>query len=225
MRITDVEHRVVDIDATRAHAYNQVNVRRLQSGDLVAVYNEERFPYHHDSGQTIMLRSRDGGETWTDRTVVLPYTDTTGNWDCGICELADGTLLVDLTIAAYFKRGIRPEQPSWTRSPRTSEHGDWTWSFKTMGWLGAYVLRSNDGGTTWSEPIPVNARPLKHAGCRLGAWLTPNGSLLLGVYGRIRGYGEEGENESTRSALLRSDDGRFQLGVLLDDGVRRGEHR
>ena len=37
----------------------------------------------------------------------------------------------------------------------------------------------------------------------------PTGSLLLGVYGRIRGYGEEGENESTRSALLRSDDGGF----------------
>jgi sialidase-1 len=195
MKITDVEHRVVDIDATREHAYNQVNVRRLRSGELVAVYNEERFPFHHDSGQTVMLRSRDGGETWTDRKVVLPYTDTTGNWDCGICELDDGSLLVDLTIAAYFKRGIRPEQPSWTRGPRTSEHGDWTWSYKTMSWLGAYVLRSADGGATWSEPIPVNARPLKHAGCRLGAWAMPSGSLLLGVYGRIRGYGEEGENE------------------------------
>ena len=44
------------------------------------------------SGQTVMLRSRDNGETWTDRAVVLPYTDTTANWDCGICELADGTL-------------------------------------------------------------------------------------------------------------------------------------
>jgi hypothetical protein len=178
----------------------------LRSGDLVAVYNEERFPYHHDSGQTVMLRSRDNGATWTDRTVVLPYTDTTANWDCGICELPDGALLVNFTMAAYFKRGIRPEQPSWTRGPRTDEHGDWTWSFKTMGWLGTYVVRSTDGGATWSEPIPVNARPLKHAGCRLGCW--PLGdSLLMGVYGRIRGYGEEGENESTRSALLRSDDG------------------
>jgi len=48
---------------------------------------------------------------------------------------------------------------------------------------------------------------LKHAGCRLGCWTMPGDSLLMGVYGRIRGYGEEGENESTRSALLRSDDG------------------
>jgi len=130
MKITDVEHRVVDIDQTRAHAYNQVNVRRLRSGDLVAVYNEERFPYHHDSGQTVLLRSRDNGDTWTDRNVVLPYTDTTANWDCGICELDDGALLVNFTMAAYFKRGIRPEPPTaattgsttrpWRSTPRAS---------------------------------------------------------------------------------------------------------
>jgi hypothetical protein len=29
----------------------------------------------------------------------------------------------------------------------------------------------------------------------------------MGLYGRIRGYEEEGEGESTRSALMRSDDG------------------
>jgi hypothetical protein len=87
MKLTDVEHRVVDIDSTRAHAYNQVNVRRMKSGGLVAVYNEERFAYHHDSGQTVMLRSRDDGETWVDRTVVLPYTAETGNWEGGICEI------------------------------------------------------------------------------------------------------------------------------------------
>jgi sialidase-1 len=55
--------------------------------------------------------------------------------------------------------------------------------------------------------IPVNVRPLKHGGCRLGCWQMPNGSILLGLYGRIHGYEEEGEGESTRSALMRSDDG------------------
>ena len=34
-----------------------------------------------------------------------------------------------------------------------------------------------------------------------------NGSILMGLYGRIRGYGEEGEGETIRSALMRSDDG------------------
>ena len=206
MRIKDVSHH--DIFRHGEHCINQIATRLLRNGELVAVYNEERFPYHHDSGQTVMLRSATAAHL-DRRTVVLPYTDTTGNWDCGICELADGTLLVNLTIAGYFKRGIRPEQPSWTRgrAPRSAATGRgasrrWAGSARTC-------CKSTDGGETWSEPIPVNVRPLKHGGCRLGCWLMPSGSLLLGVYGRIRGYGEEGENESTRSALLRSDDGGF----------------
>ena len=62
----------------------------LKNGDLLAVFNEERFPYHHDSGQTLMARSKDGGKTWGKPTVVLPWSQTTGNWDCGICELTTG---------------------------------------------------------------------------------------------------------------------------------------
>ena len=197
-RIRDIEHRTVDRDEKEKHCFNQASVRVLQNGDVVAVYNEERFPIHHDSGQTVFLRSSDGGETWSERTVVLPFDETTGNWDCGIAELADGTLLVNFTMAGYFKRGIKPEQPSWAREPMTEEWGDWTWSYRLMSWLGTYVVRSDDGGRTWSLPYPVNARPLKHAGCRIGCWPMPTGEILMGVYGRIHGYGEEGEGESTR---------------------------
>ncbi|MEP6659859.1 MAG: sialidase family protein [Acidimicrobiales bacterium] len=208
-RIRDIEHRTVDRDENEKHCFNQASVRVLHNGDVVAVYNEERFPIHHDSGQTIFLRSSDGGESWGERTVVLPFDETTGNWDCGIAELADGTLLVNFTMAGYFKRGIKPEQPSWAREPMTEEWGDWTWSYRLMSWLGTYVVRSDDGGRTWSQPYPVNARPLKHAGCRVGCWPMPTGEILMGVYGRIHGYGEEGEGESTRATLLRSDDNGF----------------
>ena len=188
------------------HCVNQIATRTLRNGDILAVFNEERFPYHHDSGQTLMTRSKDGGITWGDPWVVLPWSETQGNWDCGICELADGTLLVNMTITGFFKRGIKPEQPSWRANPLTKEWGDWTWAYKTQGWLGTVVIKSTDGGESWTAPIPVNVRPLKHGGCRLGCWQLPDGGILMGLYGRIRGYGEEGEGESTRSALMRSDD-------------------
>ncbi|MGI9336604.1 MAG: sialidase family protein [Gammaproteobacteria bacterium] len=206
MAIADVAHHTIYEHAS--HCVNQVATRRTQSGEIVAVFNEERYPYHHDSGQTLMIRSGDGGVTWDESTlqVVVPWTDTTGNWDCGFCELHDGTWLVNLTVTGFFKRGVRPEQPSWSARPFSEQWGDWTWAYKTQGWLGTYVVRSADRGKSWSEPIPVNVRPLKHGGCRLGCWQLPGGSILMGLYGRIRGYGEEGEDESTRSALMRSDD-------------------
>jgi len=78
------------------HCINQIATRALKNGDLLAVFNEERFPFHHDSGQTLMARSKDGGKTWGPPSIVLPWMATReGNWDCGICELADGTLIVN----------------------------------------------------------------------------------------------------------------------------------
>ena len=191
------------------HCVNQVAMRLLQNGELAAVINEERYPFHHDSGQTLIVRSKDGGKTWSQSQVVLPWTDTEGNWDCGICQLKDGTLLVNMTITGFFKRGIKPEGVSWSSHPVTKEWGDWSWAYKMQGCLGTFVTRSTDDGATWSKPVPVNIRPLKHGGCRVGCWEMPNGSLLMGLYGRIHGYEEEGEGESTRSALMRSDDSGF----------------
>jgi sialidase-1 len=206
-KIDAVSHHT--IYAHDQHCVNQVATRVLRNGELVAVFNEERFPFHHDSGRTVLTRSNDGGLSWQPEPpqVVLDWSDTTGNWDCGICELDDGTLLVNLTITGFFKRGQKPTQPSWAARPSTELWGDWTWAYKTQGWLGTYVVKSKDRGQTWGQPIPVNVRPLKHGGCRLGCWQLPSGAILMGLYGRIRGYGEEGEGESTRSALMISEDG------------------
>ena len=207
--VKDVEYVTIASDPNHAHCLNQVNIRKLRSGQLAAIYNEERFPFHHDTGQSVIVRSNDGGRSWhyADRQVVLPYTDVEGNWDCGLAELSDGTLMVNLTIAGFFKRGITSEQPSWAAGPLTEEFGDWTWTHRLRSWLGTYVLKSADDGKTWTPPIPVNVRPLKHGGCRLGAWQLPEGPIVLGVYGRIHRYGESDPMETSRSALVRSDDG------------------
>jgi len=203
--IKDIAHH--DIFRHPEHCINQIATRVAKSGEIIAVFNEERFPFHHDSGQTLLARSADGGISWSAPEVVLPWSETTGNWDCGFCELADGTWIVNMTITGFFKRGVKPEGVSWSAHPTSAEWGNWTWAYKTQAWLGTYVVKSKDRGKSWSQPIPVNIRPLKHGGCRSGCWELPSGSVLMGLYGRIHGYEEEGEGESTRSAMMRSDDG------------------
>ncbi len=206
MKITDVSHH--DIFHHAQHCINQIATRALSDGTLVAVFNEERFGFHHDSGQTLLSRSADGGVTWSAPEVVLPWTETTGNWDCGICELADGTL----DRQSDDRRLLQARGPGRGRLLAQRPHS------RGVGRLDLVVqdpvmarepMWSSPGtrGETWSQPIPVNVRPLKHGGCRLGCWQLPSGSILMGLYGRIRGYGEEGEGETTRSALMRSDDG------------------
>ena len=83
MRIKDVSHH--DIFRHDAHCINQIASRKLSDGSLVAVFNEERFPFHHDSGQTLLSRSSDGGVSWSSPVVVLPWSESTVNWDCGVC--------------------------------------------------------------------------------------------------------------------------------------------
>ena len=206
--IKNVSHHIIYKDPTLQHCENQVVVKQLSDGQVIAAFNEERFPYHHDTGQTVLIRSLDGGITFDPGTkqTIVPWTDKTGNWDCGILELHDGTLLVNFTLCAFFKRGIRPEQPSWSSEPNTEKWGDWTWAYRLRKWIGTYVVKSSDKGHTWSDMTPVNVVPLTHAGTRLGCWQLPSGPILMGVYGRIKGYDEEGQHESTRSALIRSDD-------------------
>src|SRR5262249_36968813 len=106
-KLADVSHHTIHAHPERC--VNQIAPRLVASGELVAVFNEERFPYHHDSGQTLLKRSADGGRSWPESSLitVLPWSVTTGNWDCGFCELADGTWLVNLTITGFFKRGVK----------------------------------------------------------------------------------------------------------------------
>ena len=55
IELRNVQHRLVDIDTTRAHAFNQVSMRRLRNGDVLAVLNEERSPFHHDDGFSLSV--------------------------------------------------------------------------------------------------------------------------------------------------------------------------
>src|SRR6266487_2884214 len=71
------------------------------------------------------------------------------------------------------------------------------------------IIRSKDGGYTWDQPTPVNIRPVKHGGTRVGVMELPDGGLLLPMYGRIQDFHFFGPGEQTRAFFVRSDDGGY----------------
>ena len=122
---------------------NQIATRVVRDGELVAVFNEERFPFHHDSGQTLMTRSGDGGVTWSEPEVVLPWTRHHGQ--LGLRHLRARRR--DLARQPDHHRLLQARHQAGgrflehrARSP--TEWGDWTWAYKTQGWLGTFVVKS-----------------------------------------------------------------------------------
>jgi sialidase-1 len=97
------------------------------------------------------MTSRDDGVTWTYPRVLLdgPIDDR----DSGVMETAKGTLLVTtFTSLAYEERGLLAKQTP-ERQIRWKAAQDRLTAEERKAQLGEWVLRSTDGGKTWSPPI------------------------------------------------------------------------
>jgi hypothetical protein len=209
----DVEHVFVYKDPELAHACNQVSLVALQSGEILMGFNEERYPIHADSGQSCLIKSRDGGKTWDASTkqVIWPYTESMGNWDCAFAQISDGTILMHTRVCNFIApTGIKSE-------------GDQTLGLPPPGMperlkrqTGYAILKSTDEGRNWSVPIAVNTSPVASSvsgpyGCGgSGAGHVielPDGGLLMPLHGHLGSAGAGSGAETERCFLLRSDDG------------------
>ncbi|NOZ23515.1 MAG: exo-alpha-sialidase [Planctomycetes bacterium] len=110
------------------------DVTRAKNGDILVVFYagyghvSNPTPDLPKGGRISMIRSTDGGATWGQPQTVVD-TDTDDR-DPSIACLSDGTLLVSYFTSTYF-----PDKKG-----RVCE----TW-----------VVRSEDNGQTWAEPIKV----------------------------------------------------------------------
>ena len=140
------------------HSCNQVALTLLDDGELLAIFNEERTQRHADTGQTALMRSSDGGATWSPETyqTVLPYSDTSCNWDSAAVQLADGSLLMNSRLGAFLKKGIAWEADQFeVRATAYALHAQ----------TETIVMKSTDRGRTWGPPMTVNTRPMPSGGC------------------------------------------------------------
>ena len=114
-----------------------------RAGELLVVFSGDRDAHVCPWGKTEIVRSRDGGRTWTGPARINnpPLDDR----DAGIIETRDGTLLVSWFTSLAFERKPEYLQHALKITPEVREQ-----------WLGNWVRRSTDGGKTWEEPIRNN---------------------------------------------------------------------
>ena len=109
-------------------------------------------------GRVEIIRSSDNGESWSWPEIVMdsPIDDR----DAGLCETADGTLLLTTFTSLAFQE-TRKRSASWPADKiarwdavnRRASNAD----FESL--LGTWMLRSTDGGLSWSKPyrVPLNS--------------------------------------------------------------------
>jgi len=133
-------------------------VARRQDGELLLVWSGGRESHICPFGQVKLMRSHDGGQSWTWPTVVLdgPIDDR----DAGVMETANNTILVtSFSSLAYVpslekaEKASQGEPGSWdpARLRRwKAAHGRVS-AEQRQAALGVWMTRSTDGGLTWSR--------------------------------------------------------------------------
>jgi len=142
-------------------------IARRANGELWVTWSGGRESHVCPFGQVHAMTSRDEGATWTWPRVLLD--SAIDDRDSGVLETAKGTLIVttftslayepylkkassfaELTAKGWVTKGMTPEQfARWKAAhARLSDE-------ERSSDLGEWLIRSTDGGKTWSSRLPT----------------------------------------------------------------------
>jgi len=125
------------------------SVVRLKSGELLASFRRapdrriwgEKENHHSDPNSQLMLvRSSDNGETWTETPELIHAHPFGGTQEPNLIVLQDDSLVCSSYAFARVRDEVKERFPEGIR-------------WRNFVWMGGYLLRSEDGGHTWSAPI------------------------------------------------------------------------
>jgi hypothetical protein len=193
-------------------------VTRRENGELWVAYSGGREGHICPFGQVAAITSKDDGKTWSRARVL--HDSPMDDRDCGILETAKGSLIVTtFTSLAYEPMLEKAEKnQSWTPEKLSL----WKATQNQLSpevrraQLGEWVLRSVNGGLTWSNPI----RSLVNS---------PHGPIQL-KDGRLLYAGKKLWTDEKEVGVCESlDDGQTWQWLATiptrgDDGVARGYH-
>ena len=160
----------------------------LQNGDLIAVFSGDRDAHVCPWGKVQMVRSTDGGETWSaPRTIANGALD---DRDAGILQMPDGEVIVTYFTSTY-----------WTRPEFLKNHREWARHLEKISpearraAEGDFLIRSRDNGKTWSKPEKLDANYTQ----------SPHGPIVL-KDGALLQIGRVVTPKKTLIRVSRSDD-------------------
>lgn len=189
---------------------------RRKTGELLLAFSGGREAHVCPFGRVELMRSQDHGRTWRWPQVLIdgPIDDR----DAGIVETTQGSILVTtFTSLAYEPvlakaEAIQPGQPGAWDKLRLREwqavHHRLTPAQRNSE-LGTWMIRSTDGGVTWSAryPVPVNS---------------PHGPIALRD-GRVLYPGIELWKAARRVGVSASADDGVTWSDVTDIPVRKGD--
>ncbi len=190
-KFTVSDTRVISHLAHRYHGWP--TLARRKNGQLLLVCSGGRESHVCPFGRVELMRSDDGGAHWSwPQTLIDSAID---DRDAGVLETPGGSLLVTTFTSlafeqpAYFAKGDAKKVARWIaardRVPETTR--------KKM--LGEWMIRSTDGGQSWSSPTRCGVN-------------SPHGPIAL-ANGDLIYAGKELYNQHNRIGAA----------VSVDDGV------
>ena len=143
------------------HYHGWPTLARRRNGELLLVCSGGRESHVCPFGQVELMRSGDGGKTWSYPRVLLdsPIDDR----DAGILETTKGSLLATTFTSNaydefYLKKGSHKKWSEERAARWLSVHNRVPAAARKSE-LGTWMIRSTDGGVTWSPRFdcPVNS--------------------------------------------------------------------
>jgi sialidase-1 len=148
------ETRTISMQPELYHGWPTLARRR--GGELVLVWSGSREAHVCPFGRVELMRSTDDGQSWSWPQVLMdsPIDDR----DAGVCETAQGALLVT-TFTSLAYEPILEKAEAWPVERLERWRAVQRRTKDRQALLGCWMLRSGDGGLTWSAPyrVPVNS--------------------------------------------------------------------
>ena len=150
--IADVQS-IETVSMRPSHYHGWPTLSRRSNGQLLLVCSGGRESHVCPFGQVELMRSDDEGVTWTFPRVLLDLA--IDDRDAGVLETNKGTLLVttfsSLAYEHYFRNGQINKWDSIRQARWRGAHNRIS-DDERKAQLGSWMLRSTDGGVTWSAP-------------------------------------------------------------------------